>query len=83
MSSLYDEAIDLIARGHTSEELLAFKPSTEAQEHFEDLVAREKNEGLLPGETEELDRLMELYRMLTLAKSRARLNLQQQALTAA
>jgi hypothetical protein len=83
MSTLYDEAIDLIARGHTTEELLAFKPSPEAQARFEDLIAREKCEGLTAEESEELDRMMELYRMLTLAKSRARLHARRQDLAAA
>ena len=83
MTTVYDEAIDLIARGHTAEELLAFKPSQEAQQRFEDLIAREKTAGLLPEESEELDRMMELHRMLTLAKSRARIKLHQNTQAAA
>jgi hypothetical protein len=75
MIKLYEEAIDLIARGVTSEALVAFQPSEAANLRFEDLIAREKHEGLLPEETEELDRMMEINRVLSLAKAKARLHL--------
>ncbi len=75
MMTAYDEAIEFLARGMTPEDLLAFKPSPEASERFEHLIRKEKIEGLLPEEREELDRVMEVERVLTLAKARARARL--------
>jgi hypothetical protein len=79
MNSIVDEALELMASGYTPEVLIAFKPSEAASRHFEDLIAREKNEGLLPEETAELDRMMEMERVLSLAKARARLKLKEKA----
>jgi hypothetical protein len=39
------------------------------------LIHKEKTEGLLPEEREELDRVMEIERVLSLAKARARARL--------
>lgn len=77
MKTAYDEAIDFLASGITPESLVAFQTSPEARERFESLIAREKSEGLLPEEAEELDRMMEMERLLGLAKARARLKIQQ------
>jgi len=72
MISAYDEAIEFLAQGMTAEQLLGFQPSAEASARFEWLIAKEKSEGLLPAEREELDRVMEVERVLGLAKARAR-----------
>jgi hypothetical protein len=79
MTKFHEEAIDLIAKGVTPEALVAFKASDEANLRFEELIAREKTEGLLPEETEELDLMMEINHILSLAKARARLHLLSQA----
>lgn len=79
MNSIVDEALELMASGYTPEVLIAFKPSEEASRRFENLIAREKDEGLLPEETAELDRMMEMERVLSLAKARARLKLKEKA----
>jgi hypothetical protein len=79
MKGIYDEATDLLASGVTAEQLLAFRPSDEAQRRFEELIAREKRDGLLAEESEELDRMMEVNRILSLAKAKARLRLNQRA----
>ena len=75
MPSAYDEAIEFLAGGMTAEELVAFRPSEGASERFEWLIRKEKSEGLLPDEREELDRVMEIERVLSLAKARARARL--------
>lgn len=77
MKTAYDEAIDFLASGITPQSLLDFQTSLESRERFESLITREKNEGLLPEEAEELDRMMEMERLLGLAKARARLKIQQ------
>lgn len=75
MKSAYDEAIDFFAGGVTPEALVAFQPSAEACARLEALIAREKTVGLLPEEVEELDRMMEIERFMSLAKAKARKNL--------
>lgn len=77
MNLAYDEAIEFLAGGMTPQELVAFKPSAEASARFEWLIYKEKTEGLLPEESEELDRVMEIERVLSLAKARARARLRQ------
>ena len=77
MNPAYDEAIEFLAGGMTPQELVAFKPSAGASARFEWLIHKEKSEGLLPEESEELDRVMEIERVLSLAKARARTKLSQ------
>ncbi len=79
MNTIYDEAMDLLAGGYTPEQLIAFKVSEEASRRFEELIAREKSEGLLPEETAELDRMMEIERVLSRAKAQARVMLKAKA----
>ena len=78
MTTFYNEATDFLAAGMTPQELLAFRPSIEASRRFEELVAKEKNEGLLPNEADDLERMMEIERVLSLVKAKARLRLSQQ-----
>lgn len=72
MTRVYEEIIDFLAGGFTPDSLIAYQPSEEAKQRVEDLVCREKNEGLTPAETSELNHYMELEHILTLAKARAR-----------
>ena len=72
MTPAYDEVIDFLARGMTAKELVEFQPSAAASARFEWLVRKEKSEGLLAEEQEELERVMEVERVLSLAKARAR-----------
>jgi hypothetical protein len=79
MTTIYDEAIDLLSGGYTPEQLITFKASEEASRRFEELIAREKSDGLLPEETAELDRMMEMERVLSLAKAHALLKMKNKA----
>ncbi len=76
MNSIYDEVTDFLS-AKLAEELVAFRPSEAAQDRFEELIAREKREGLLPEETAELDRTIEANRFLSMAKAKAILKLSQ------
>ncbi len=71
MTTAYEDVIEFLARGITPHELAAFTPSAEARERFEWLIGKEKSEGLLHEEREELDRSMGIERVLSLAKARA------------
>jgi hypothetical protein len=72
MVRAYDEVIDFLAAGITPKDLIAFQPSAEAKARVADLIRREKNEGLTPEETDELDHYMQLEHLMRLAKARAR-----------
>ena len=68
----YEEIIDFIAAGTTPKNVIAFRPSEEAQERVTNLLSREK-EGLLSSEEKsELDRYLQLEHLMRLAKARAR-----------
>ena len=79
MMTAYQEAIEFLAQGMTPQELVAFRPSAEASARFEWLIQKEKSEGLLAEERDELERAMEVERVLSLAKARARTRLAQHA----
>ncbi len=67
----YLELIDFIARGSTPEQVLAFRPSADAQERIEALLARAKEDRLSPDEQAELDHFFQLEHILRVAKARA------------
>ncbi len=67
----YDEVVDLFARGSSSAEVLAFRPSTETQERVRYLLARNKTGELTAEETAELERFGELEHLMQLVKARA------------
>lgn len=70
----YDELVDFIA-GSTPAKVVAFRPSEETRRRVEDLVRREKTEGLSPDETSELDHYLHLEHLMRLAKARAQQHL--------
>ena len=79
MPAAYDEAIEFLAGGMTSEQLVAFKPSAAASERLENLIRKEKTKGLLPDELDELNYMMEIEHVLSLAKAVARQKLVQRS----
>lgn len=68
----YEEIIDFIAAGTTPKNVIAFRPSEEAQGRVTDLLSREKEGLLSPEEKSELDRYLQLEHLMRLAKARAR-----------
>jgi len=75
----YLEIIDFIAAGTTPRAVVEFQPSPEAQRRVEELIAREKEGSLLPGEKQELDHFIELEYILRMAKAKARQILSQRS----
>jgi hypothetical protein len=67
----YDEIVDLFARGSTTTEVLAFRPSAQMQERARYLLARNKVRKLTTEESYELERLGELEHLMQLVKARA------------
>ena len=67
----YDEIVDLFARGASSAEVLAFRPSPETQERVRDLLERNAADELTDEEAAELERFGELEHLMQLVKARA------------
>jgi hypothetical protein len=67
----YDELVDFIAAGSTPDDVVAFQPSEATKALVADLIRRQKNSGLSPQETAELDHFLHLEHIMRLAKARA------------
>lgn len=72
MATVYDEIIEFIAAGTTPESVAAFRPSDAARERVDELIRRQKEEGLSAEETAELNHYLLLEHVMRLAKARAR-----------
>jgi hypothetical protein len=68
---LYREIIDFLASDPLPEELVAFKISTSAQQRLEDLLDRNREEGLSADETAELDAYLQARDLMILLKADA------------
>jgi hypothetical protein len=68
----YDEIIDFLARGASSAEVLAFRPSEETQDRVRFLLDRNAADELTEDEAAELEILGELEHVMQLVKVRAR-----------
>jgi hypothetical protein len=67
----YEEIINFLAGGITSQSLIEFQVSETVKERVADLIFREKNDVLSPEEKLELDNYLTLEHLLRLAKARA------------
>ena len=67
----YEEIVDLFARGASSAEVLAFRPSRETQERVRELLERNAADELTDEEAAELERFGELEHLMQLVKARA------------
>jgi hypothetical protein len=70
-TKVYDEIIDFIAAGTTTQSVIDFHLSATAGELLEDLVYKHQNGELTPEENKELDYFLVLEHIMTLAKARA------------
>jgi hypothetical protein len=68
---VYDEIIELIARGTTPQSVISFHLSDNAQNRLEDLIYNAKNNELTQDEKQELDSYLMLEHIMTLAKAKA------------
>jgi hypothetical protein len=67
----YDEIIDLLARGASSAEIVAFQLSEDTQERVRSLLERNSADELTAEEASELDLLGEVGQVMQLVKLRA------------
>jgi hypothetical protein len=72
MSHVYDEIIDFIASGPSSESVASYEASAEVKDRVAELIRKEKTENLTPEEATELDDYMTLEHLMRMAKARAR-----------
>ncbi|HLG15874.1 MAG TPA: hypothetical protein VJH03_15415 [Blastocatellia bacterium] len=72
----YDDIVDLFARGTSSADVLAFRPSQQAQERVRYLLEQNGAGELTDEEAAELDRFVELEHLMQLVKARAHLYLE-------
>ena len=68
----YIEVIDFISSNIPPHSLINFRPSEKARARIEDLIYREKTDGLTDEETAELDHYLMLEHIMRMAKARAR-----------
>jgi uncharacterized protein YggL (DUF469 family) len=76
---VYDEFINFLAAGVTPETLVNFQYSDSTQEQLEDLIYRAKIEKLAPEEEKELEKVLALEHIVTLAKAKAHIIMQTQS----
>jgi hypothetical protein len=69
---LYREITDFLAGNPTTQQIMAFKVSAAAQERLENLLDKNREEALSPGERAELDTYLQLSAWMTILKARAR-----------
>ena len=67
----YDEIVDMFAKGTTSADILAFRPSRQTQNRVRYLLERNKTGELTASETAELERFGEMEHLMQLVKARA------------
>ncbi|WP_016950909.1 hypothetical protein [Anabaena sp. PCC 7108] len=67
----YEEIINFLAAGITSQSLVEFQVSETVKERVSDLIFREKTDGISSEEKSELDHYFILEHLLRLAKARA------------
>lgn len=68
----YEEIINFIAAGTSPDRVITFQPSDAIKQRVEDLIDREKTEGISAEEKAELDLYIQLEHIMRLAKARAR-----------
>ena len=69
---LYNEVIEFLASGPTSQAIAAFRPSSDALERVSELLDKNRVGVLTPDEQAELDQYERLDYLIALVKARAR-----------
>ncbi|MEZ4670009.1 MAG: hypothetical protein R3E39_19060 [Anaerolineae bacterium] len=71
-NTLFDEILDFLASTATPEQIIAFQPSDALQARLRDLLDRNRNGQLQPGESAELDEFSRMNHLMSMLKIRAR-----------
>ncbi|TDI48568.1 MAG: hypothetical protein E2P02_00360 [Acidobacteria bacterium] len=75
MGTVYDEIVEFIASGTSSQSVVDFVPSEELRDRVTKLIELEKASGLSADERSELDHYLQIEHIMRLAKARARKHL--------
>jgi hypothetical protein len=73
--SIFAELADFLVTQPTLEELADYKVSPGIQQYIDDLLERNREEGLSTGERLELEKILAVVQMMDLAKAKAQLKL--------
>lgn len=69
---VFEEMLDFLASGPTSEQILAYKILAPVQERLAELLEKNREEGLTDAENAELDAFEYVDHFMSLLKARAR-----------
>lgn len=67
----YEQVLEFLASGPSSQEIVAYRPPQAAQTRFSRLIEANRERRLSPQEEEELDHYVSMDRMLALLKAKA------------
>jgi hypothetical protein len=73
--TIFAELADFLVTQPTLEALAAYKVSPGIQQHIDDLLERNREEGLSAQERLELEKILAIVQMMDLAKAKAQLKL--------
>ena len=73
--TLFDEITDFLLTRPTPQDIIDFKPSEMLNQRLHDLLDKNREAVLSPGEREELDRFLQIDRLFSMLKAKARLKL--------
>jgi hypothetical protein len=73
--SIYDELADFLVSQPTLEAIAAYQVPPAVQQHIDDLLEKNHEEGLSPDERLALKKILAVTDMMDLAKAKARLKL--------
>ena len=75
VSTVYDEIVEFIASGTSSQSVVEFVPSEELRDRVTKLIELEKASDLSVDDRSELDHYLQIEHIMRLAKARARKHL--------
>ena len=78
VTGLFDEVLEFLASTPTPKQIIAFKPSSELQQHASDLLDKQRDGVLNDQDKVELDEFERLNHFMSMLKIRARKKLSQQ-----
>jgi hypothetical protein len=73
--SIFSEVADFIASQPTLEEIADYRISMPMQQHIDNLFEKNREAGLTPDERIEMEKILAVSHVMTLAKAKARLKL--------
>lgn len=67
----YEQVLDFLAASPSTQEIISFRPSPEAQRRFSELLEANRQRSLTLAESEELDHYIRIDQMFSLLKAKA------------